>query len=63
MDRPKILTLARNTVAMLHDRMQKAELRGEHGLAAEYAAAIREERPAVEFLLAVRVSLPKRRVA
>lgn len=63
MERPKILTLARNTVAMLHDRMQKAELRGEHALAADYAAAIREERPAVEFLLAVRVRVPVRRAS
>lgn len=55
-------SMARNAAMMLHDRMQKALLRGEHALAEMYAAALREERAAVEALFAVRATLPRRRV-
>lgn len=62
-DRAKILRLAANTARLFHWRMQRALERGDEQTADAYAAAIREERPALEIVLAVRVSAPKQRVA
>lgn len=62
-DRAKILRLAANTARLFHWRMQQALATGDAQTAEAYAAALREEQPALEIVLAVRVSAPKRRVA
>jgi hypothetical protein len=63
-DRPKTLARrAESAVLSLHSRYQVAVAHGDRVLAERLAAELREERSAIEIVLAVRITLPWRRVA